>query len=177
MSASRIKYTTQQFPIINQVLDVANNKVILTTDQLHYLYNGAIVKIFSENGEEIFDTSVTVSGNTSFTIEKIPTRNRYIFYHVLGYLPGQTGSKSPEALQRGMATPAIIQSYVTGTGGASYNIEVSLDNSHWINAASFSHTTTSGDTGFVTVTPGWTYYRANVVSIGANTTLTLMSGN
>ncbi|NCA91549.1 MAG: hypothetical protein EOM92_22375, partial [Gammaproteobacteria bacterium] len=75
MSASRIKYTTQQFPIINQVLDVANNKVTLTTDQLHYLYNGAIVKIFSENGEEIFDTSVTVSGNTSFTIEKIPTRN------------------------------------------------------------------------------------------------------
>jgi hypothetical protein len=103
--------------------------------------------------------------------------DQYHLYQVKGYLPGQTGPQEAQAMQRGMNTDAIVQSYVTGTGGAAYTLEVSLDNSHFINAVSFTHSTTSGDTGFVAISPGWTHVRANVISVGANTLLTIMSGN
>ena len=96
--------------------------------------------------------------------------------YVNGYLSGQTGDKEEQTLPRATGTDSIIQSYVNGTAGASYTIQVSLDANHWINANTITHGTDNGNTTYATIKPGWAYMRANVASIGANTNLVIMTG-
>jgi hypothetical protein len=174
MSASRTKYITQEFPISTATWN--NNVYTANTSSAHSLF--ANVEITLLGSTQIHTASATVLANNQFSVPMLREKvDHYRAYTVRGYLPGTTGPQEPQSMQRGMNTDAIVHSYVTGTGGAAYTLEVSLDNSHFINAASFVHTTTSGDTGFVTISPGWTHFRANVISVGANTLLTIMSGN
>ncbi len=174
MSASRINYITQEFGISSSAW--ANNVYTANTTANNYLFTGAEVRLLGS--VRTYTAPVTVIANNQFTVNMTAEyRDNYNSYIVKGYLPGQTGARTPQAIQRGMATDAIIQSYVTGTGGAQYTIDVSLDSQHWINAATVAHSTTSNDTGFVTVAPGWCFYRANVASVGANTLLSIISGN
>ena len=174
MSASRTKYITQEFPIANATWN--NNVYTANTSSAHSLFANVEITLLGSN--QTHTAPVTVLANNQFRVAMNRDKaDNYSSYLVKGYLPGQTGPRETQAMQRGMATDAIVQSYVTGTGGAAYTLEVSLDNQHFINAASFSHTTTSGDTGFVTISPGWTHYRANVASVGANTLLTIICGN
>ena len=70
----------------------------------------------------------------------------------------------------------VVQSYVRGTGGAVYKVEVSMDSEHWVETATVTHTTTTDDTGFVTIQPGWAYMRPNITSIGVNTNLVIITG-
>jgi len=174
MSASRIKYFTQSGTIVSATW--SNDVFTANTAVNHLLFNGVNVQLSGQS--RTYDGPVTVLANNQFSVPVTRDNlDNFSSYTVKGYLPGQTGPQNVQSMQRGMNTDAIVQSYVTGTGGAAYTLEVSLDNEHFINAVSFVHTTTSGDTGFVAVSPGWTHLRANVASIGANTLLTIMSGN
>lgn len=174
MSASRIKYITQEFGISSS--NWANNVFTANTVTNHSLFANVEVTLLGSVGT--YSAPVTVVANNQFSVPMVHERtDNYQAYAVKGYLPGTTGGQITQSMQRGMATDAIIQSYVTGTGGAQYTIEVSLDSQHWVNAATVAHSTTPNDTGFVTVAPGWCFYRANVASVGANTLLSIISGN
>lgn len=95
---------------------------------------------------------------------------------ILDYSTGQTGGQPAFSIPRGISSSgAILQTFVTGTGGATYTLELSLDGIHWVLAvATVTHAGTTGDTAFVTISPDWAYGRINPSVIGAATKLTAM---
>nr|QMP83395.1 MAG: hypothetical protein [Caudoviricetes sp.] len=174
MSVSRVKYQKQFFPVEAYNYDWANGKVVITSTG-HILHNNVTVTLASGASYDALTGLVTVINANTFSVPAITNLQFIDNYALNGYVSGQSGEKPAQTLPRGTGCDAVIQSYVTGTGGASYKIDVSLDTEHWISHSTITHSTTSGNTYFITVAPGWAYYRANVTSIGANTNLVIMS--
>lgn len=134
----------------------------------------------------ISDTSL--GGTTSQTGSQTSTANpewgmsvrKYAGQVVIDYYnAGMTGGQPSFTIPRGQGdTNAVMQSFVTGTGGATYTLELSQDGIHWITAvATVTHAGTTGDTAFVTISPAWAYGRINLSVIGAATTLTVLLGS
>lgn len=175
MSVSRVKYQKQYFPINSYTVDSANNQINIVANN-HILYDGLTVALTSNKEYTSFSGPVTVTSANTFVVN---CANKLIQsltnYCVTGYLDGQTGIQQPVTLPRGTGTDAIIQSYVSGDGGANYKINVSLDTEHWIETANVEHNTTDGNTQYTLISPGWAYFSANIISIGANTNLIIMS--
>lgn len=175
MNTGRVKYITQDKQVRNHSWD--NTKLVINTTENHGLYNNVTVSLLNiEHNEYVTGLANIISSNSFSIIPDKTLPGRYVLYRINGYLPGQTGPQSAQPIPRGLGTDAIIQSYVTGSNGANYKVEVSLDTEHWVNVASITHTSTTGDTGFITITPGWSHFRANVVAVGNNTLLTVMTG-
>lgn len=179
MSTQRVKTIKQFFPIESYSYDSVTSmaSIVANTSYTNLLFANVVVYLNSTTQYSNYKTSVnTISGNT-FTA--FVPYNQYLqslsHFSVDGYLPGQTGNQTELTLPRGTGCDTVIQSYVTGTGGASYKIDVSLDAAHWINLTSMSHNTTNGNTVYTLVSPGWAYMRANLTSVGANTNLVVMS--
>lgn len=176
MSVSRVKYHKQSYPITSYTV---NGNVISVIANNHVLFTGIPVSLISDKDYFAATASANVTSSNTFTVT-VPYNgtlsNQLTHYSINGYVTGQTGNKDARTLPRATGTDTIVQSYVIGTGAASYNIDVSLDKEHWIPAANVVHSNTSGDTGFITIKPGWAFMRANVVSIGANTNLVIMTG-
>lgn len=173
MSSARVKKAKTYYEISSYSFDSANN-IVTANSVNHGLYSGIPCYLISDKDREFYKgTANVVSANVfTFAINYRPQNLTHVA--IDGYT--SIGNKPEVTLPRGTGTETIVQSYVNGTGGAAYNIDVSLDIIHWIPAANVSHTTSDGDTGFVTISPGWSYMRANVTSIGANTNLVIMTG-
>ena len=175
MSSSKTHKLRQIFSV--QSFSWTGDNLTIVTAQPHLLYNG--ITVTAHNIDAAYDSvkgAVTVVNATTFTIAGTFTKGNFYQYQVDGFLPGQTGGIGSYSLPRSLAYPVIVQSYVKGTGGAAYKVEVSMDSEHWIEAATVTHTTTTDDTGFVTIQPGWAYMRPNITSIGVNTNLVIIRG-
>lgn len=175
MSSSRVKHIKQFYQINSYKFDSANGLVTVTANG-HNLFSNVKVILTSDINYDGVKGVANVTSSNTFTVSTITDPQFLTHYVVYGYLPGQTGAQVEQTLPRATGTDTIIQSYVNGTGGASYYIDVSLDSSNWIRANSITHGSDSGNTTYVTIKPGWAYYRANVASVGANTNLVIMSG-
>lgn len=174
MSTPRVKYMKQFFPIASYSQNDALKQVSVTANG-HILFAGLPItltagKSYDATRAIVFSTAAnTFIANCNTTIpEQLDS------YVVDGYLTGQVGGQSEFSIPRGTGAPAVVQSFVRGTGGATYNLEASLDSSHWISLANVSHATVTNNTAYNTVTAGFAFVRANVVSIGANTNLVIM---
>lgn len=184
MSTPRVRFLNQKIWISQTTWDAETETLTVECQVPHNLYTGALAIVTSTLTLDHYNTPkpVTVISPTVFTVSFPGTEYTHFQYDVHpyvvvnGFLPGQTGGIGQYTLPRQTGNAAIVQSYVTGTGGASYAIEVSLDGIHWISAATITHTTTTDDTGFVTIEPGWAYIRPNITSIGTNTTLSIITG-
>ena len=177
MSSSKTRKLRQIFSV--QSFSWAGDNLTIVTAQPHLLYNG--ITVTAHNIDAAYDSVkgvVTVVDATTFTIAGTFTKGNFYQYQVDGFLPGQTGGIGSYSLPRSLAYPMVVQSYVKGTGGAAYKIQVSLDGQHWIDAdgGTISHTTVNDHTAYVTILPGWTYIRPNITSVGANTNLVIITG-
>jgi hypothetical protein len=175
MSVSRVKYIKQFFPIQAYTFDAANNQLVITSNN-HLLYANANINLTSGIQYEAYSAKVVSKTTNTFIVSATANLAYLTNYYVNGYVTGQTGAKEPQTLPRATGTETIIQSYIDGSGGASYSIDVSLDNSHWITLGSITHGSSDGNTAFATISPGWAYMRANLSSVGANTNLVIMTG-
>lgn len=173
MSASRVKTVGQSFSI--RTSSWSSNELTITTATNHLLYANTPVQIPTTMGTISAPANVLSANTFKITCDRL--NQAPIEYVVPGFVTGQTGGQAKQSIQRGMSTQCVIQSFVTGTGGAQYNIDLSLDGDHWIQVGNVTHTTANNDTGYFVISPGWTYFRPNVVSIGANTLLSLIVGN
>ena len=176
MSTSRIKKIEQEFKISS--FSWVGNVLTINTFENHLLYDGVQVTIKST--EFILQGIVTVINPTRFSITTEYKQGNLYEYTVDGFLPGQIGFPEPGkySIARGRSTAFIVQSYTEGIGGAKYSIDLSLDGNHWIdNVASVTHNTTNNDSGYVVISPGWTFFRANLKSVGSNTTLKIITGS
>ena len=176
MSLSRVKYVKQYYPIASYTYDTPNNSVTIVTANNHNVWSGLYISLVSNlSYGACYGAANVISANT-FTVKYSNYIDGLTNYEINGYLPNTSGPQAEQTLPRGTGTDTVIQSYVNGANGASYSIELSLDKTHWIYTANVTHANTDQDTAFITVKPGWAYYRANVFSIGNNTNLVLMSG-
>lgn len=175
MSTSRVKYQKQFFPVSSFSKDTANGLITVTTSANHGLFTGIPVTITSGASYDAHTATITVSSANTFIIGCNKHIQNIDNYCINGFITGQTGPQAPHTLPRGTGCDTVVQSYVNGAGGAAYSVEVSLDNDHWITLSTVTHPTTTGNTMFTLVSPGWAYMRANLTSIGSNTNLVLMT--
>lgn len=173
MSISRVKYIKQYFPVLSYTFSSGSTEV---TANNHLLFTGIPVSLTSDKQYFAYNSYATVTSGNTFTIPSTEYIHNITHFSINGYVSGQSGEMEAQTLPRATGTETIVQSYVNGAGGASYKIDVSLDKEHWINMGTISHATVSGNTAYMTLSPGWAYMRANVVSIGANTNLVIMTG-
>lgn len=173
MSVSKVRYIKQFFPVSSYTY---NTNVYTVTANSHGLFTGIPVTLTVGTSYDAFTGPATVVDADTFTVGCTKHMGNIDNYCINGYVSGQTGEKPEQTLPRGTGSDVLIQSYVYGTGGASYKIDVSLDKEHWINLGTINHATSNGNTAFIPVAPNWAYMRPNVTSIGANTNLVIMTG-
>lgn len=181
MSTQRVKYIKQFFPIESYTYDSANTRAVIVANTVYtnLLYTGLPIYLCSNIQYSNFKTvanNVVANSNTfTSSVSAVNYIQNMSHIGVDGYLPGQTGPQAEQTLPRGTGCDTVVQSFVNGTGGASYNLELSLDTTHWINFASVTHGSDNGNTVATFIAPGWAYMRANLSSVGANTNLVIMS--
>lgn len=173
MALTRIQYLEQRLPIeafewdaTGLVVTITGHKIIegftVTAPNFHSAYNSVtgVVEVIDANNFRIVADQVL----GSFT-EII----------VRGFM--STGYSPVYSIRKGEGAETVFQSWVTGTNGATFTAEFSMDGVHWINSANVIHTTTDGDTGGFTFTAGWAYLRLNITALGASTILTVVMGD
>ena len=117
--------------------------------------------------------TANVTGANSFTVSSTINPQDLTHFSINGAI--STGVTDAHTIPRGTGADTVVQSYVNGSNGAVYKIDLSLDGSHWINYTSVTHGSSDGNTMYNIISPGWAYLRANVTTIGANTNLVLMT--
>ena len=171
MSVSRVKYSKQFFTVSSVSY---NSGTVTVTANNHGLFTGIPVSLTSDTNYSVINGNATVTSANTFTIASNISPQFVTHFSISGHLT--TGEKEAQTLPRATGTETIVQSYVSGSGGATYKLDVSLDKEHWINLQTVTHGSTSGNTTYVSISPGWAYMRANVTVLGANTNLVIMSG-
>lgn len=174
MSSQRVRYIKQFFPIDSYTNDSINGEIDVVANN-HHLFSGATVYLTSDKDYTNFKGVANVTSSNTFSVGCYLNQNTLTHYCVDGYLETQTGDKAAHSLPRAVGVDAIVQGYTTGVNGATLRVDVSLDDTHWIYANTL--VLTSNSTGFIKIPAGWAYMRPNVVSIGANTNLTVMTGD
>ena len=173
MSSSKVRTLKTQ---IKYTATWAANVLTVTTASNHNLVTGDTIKLLAASGnQDNVNHAVTVTSATTFTT---PSTDK--FYSLVGlveipfFRTGITGRQiftSPHST----GTDAVIQSYVSGTGGAIYSIDQSLDGIHWSPSGILvNHSTSDQDTQGYVIKGNWAYLAANITSIGAATALTVM---
>ena len=173
MSSSKVRTLKTQ---IKYTATWNANILTVTTASNHNLASNDVVKLLAASGnQDNVNHVVTVTSATTFTT---PSTDK--FYSLVGlveipfFRTGITGRQiftSPHST----GTDAVIQSYVSGTGGAVYTIDQSLDGIHWTpSGITVTHGTSDQDTQGNALTGNWAYLAANITSIGVATALTVM---
>lgn len=171
MSSSKVRK-------FNRVLEFtatwATDTLIITTVGNHYLVSGDVVDVFAGHGAFTIGATVTVIDATSFSVATI---DAFSFLdgkvHIDIFRTGQTG-RFVQTAPRSVGNAAVMQSFVVGTGGASYTIDGSLDGVHWTNIATVTHGILTGDTQFAQIAPMWAYISIDIRVIGADTSLKVL---
>lgn len=173
MSATKLRYFTQQIPFTSSW----SANVLTCTTAANYLVSGDVITLTAQDSpQELVNVVVTVIDSTHFTV---PASSLYSSWtkgdaHIKFYRTGQTGLFTM-TLPRSSGNSAVVQSFVTGSGGASYVLEASLDGVHWATLATVTHAGTSGDNQYVAIEPAWTYIGIQISSIGASTSMVVMT--
>ena len=173
MSTSKVRTLKTQ---IQYTATWSTGILSVTTASNHNLVSNDVIKLLAASGNiQNTNHTVTVTGANTFT-----TPSTDAFYSLVGlveipfFRTGITGRQiftSPHST----GTDAVIQSYVSGTGGAVYTIDQSLDGIHWTpSGITVTHGTSDQDTQGNALTGNWAYLAANITSIGAATALTVM---
>jgi len=172
MSTAKVKkLKTQIYFTATWLADV----LTVTTSTPHYLVTGDVVSVIPSSAMiATLDGAITVTSATEFTIATIHPYSYLRGLVEVDFLrTGQTG-RQVFTLPRSTGAPAILQSFVTGTGGAVYNFDLSLDGTHWVPAATVTHPLVDGDSDFQSIAPAWLYASVDITSIGDNTKLEVL---
>ena len=152
------------------------NTLVCVTTVAHLLVTGDLVSVLASSGvQDYVSVAVTVIDAYTFSITvsgSLYSTSGYV--HIPFFRTGIVGRQLfPSNHITG--TPAVVQSYVSGTGGASYTIDQSLDGIHWTpSGITVSHSTTDQDTQGNLVSGDWAYLAINVSVVGAATSLNVM---
>lgn len=171
MSSQRVRKIKN--PTIQYTATWTANILTVVTASANNVVVGDIIQLVSNNVPQVLSGAVaSVISTTSFTIAASSAFSGMIIGNITTdfFRTGQTG-RNIITYPRSVGNSGVIQSYVSGTGAATYVLEGSLDGIHWSTLSTITHTTTDQNTQFVTVEPSWSYLAANITTIGAATRL------
>ena len=142
----------------------------------HLLVAGHPITLEWQNiGQSINTTVASAPSGTQITVALVSQPSTLnLLVMIKFYQAGFTGAGVAVPVMHSLGKPCMVQSYVDGTGGASYTLQVSLDGTHWVDVATVTHTLVDEHTDFVVVDPVVNFVRANVTSVGAATRLVVM---
>jgi hypothetical protein len=175
MSSRKVTPLVRTLTIVNSTYQPTFGNTLIDVLETHYLTTGDLITVRFLNVPQIFENvPVTVTSGTAFTIDtpydcKIDSRGEI---KVRFYSTGMTGTQSPITVNSTTALAAVMQLWTSGTGGAVYTVEGSLDGIHFNTDSNITtHLGVNGDTQAVVITVSWAYLRLNITSIGAATKL------
>lgn len=174
MSTRRVKRTGRTHKVLSSIY--SGGVTTITLDATHYLTTGDLVTILFKNAPCVLtDVAVTVTAANAFSV---PTPMDYRIQEdgevkIYFYATGQTGGMQPISMANTTGSPCVLQTFVKGTGGATYTIEGSLDGIHWTldGAGTITHTGVTDHTQAAIIAPAWLWIRINPSVIGAATKL------
>ena len=152
-----------------------------TTTAPHYLAVGDVFDItFTNPPQRIYSVSA-ISGTTEstvvFSLSDTISINVNAIIVTYFYSTSMTGAQDSFTLPLAEGARGIIQSFVSGNGGATYVLEVSLNGTNWNTLATIVHASSDGDTTFTSVIDPWSYYRVNITSVGTATKLYVLGAS
>lgn len=149
----------------------------LTTAANHYLVPTDTLTFIDPYNPQHYN--VTLAASTAGTTIKFASTDRKIKFPEKVFTDifrtGLTGGQDKFTFSFGQPPSAIIQSYVTGTGGAVFDVEASMTGQHWQSIATVTLAASSHE--FVKITDPWAYGRLKITSIDAATTLKAVMGS
>lgn len=183
MSTSRVKKITRALKTSNVVITGAGPYTFtLTTTAAHGLDVGDVIDamIFA-NSNQIIQQITTLAGTTGSTIvfeyaEKFDV-NKEANLIIGFYNTGMTDGQATFSLPIHEGARGIVQSYVSGTGGASYKLQGSLNGVNWTDIATVTHAGIDGDSTSTGIVDPWMFFRINITSIGAATKLYVLAAS
>lgn len=175
MSSSKVKRLSRQLNFTSTW--VGGVLTVTVIGSPHLLANGDTVDLLpaSSRSEPLLKQVVNVTGAYTFTIS-YPDHEPFDFARGLAVISfvrtGFTGRIIFTA-PKSTGAASVVQSFVTGVGGATYLMEGSLDGVHWtpLTGVDVVHAAVDGNTQATQISANWAYLAANVSVIGANTKL------
>jgi len=169
MSSTRVRK-------LKQVVDftaVWSANVLTVTTAAIVLVTGDVVTLVSSDSPQFLTGSVTVTNGTTFTMAAPKQYENFLIGKLTidFFRTGFTGNVWFSApISTGL--PGVIQSVVTGTGGATTVINASLNGVNYGTAlATLTNTTATGNSQNTTITANWPFLCASISVIGAATKL------
>jgi hypothetical protein len=148
----------------------------ITVAETHYLVTSDLITIFFANVPQVLNqVPITYVGANSFSVV---TPIDYIIDNkaeiIVGYYStGVIGGQVPLMLTHQTGNTAVVQTWISGTGGSTCTLEGSLDGIHFTPAiiSTITNTGSNGNTQAGTIEPAWAYVRVNVGGVGASSKL------
>ena len=171
MASGRQQYLEQRLPIPTFSWDATGLIVNIVG---HKLLNGfTVTAVNTSSSYDSVTGIVEVIGADSFRIVAAPVLGSFSEVIVRGFMA--TGLTPAYSIRKGAGAETVVQSWVTGTNGATFTPQFSMNGTNWVPGTAVTHTT--GATSNFTLTPGWAYIRLNITAIGASTILSVVLGD
>ena len=149
----------------------------LTTAAAHYLLPSDVMTFVDPYNPQHYNVTLG-AGTTGSTIEFAHTDRKIKFPEKIFtdiYRTGMTGGQDRFTFSFGQPPSAIVQAYVSGTGGAVFDVEASMTGQHWQTVATVTLAANAHE--FVKITDPWAFGRLKITSIDAATTLKAVMGS
>ena len=151
-----------------------SNTTIIFDSNPYLTANDQLTLYFTNNDSRYAAQVVSVSANNAVVNFSNPQYNQtQVVAKTPAYGSGLTGPQPSFTFSFTNPPNAILQGWSSLGGNANVSIQVSTDNTHWINLANLAITSANSNTAYTTVTSPWPYGRLNIVDIAAGNSISV----
>ena len=156
--------------VLTGVYSYSNTSIIFDSNP-YLLTNNDLTLFFTNNDARYAAKVVSVSGNTAVIDFSNPQyANNGVAIRTPNYGAGLTGPQETFTFSFTNYPSAILQAFSTG-GSSNVMIQVSTNQTNWVNVATIAVTTANSNTNYTTVTSPWPYGRLNILDIAAGNSI------
>ena len=151
----------------------AGNTAIVFDANPYLLANNDLTLYFTNNDSRYAAKVISVTANTAvIDLANLQYNNTPVTAKTPNYGSGLTGPQESFTWSFTNPPSAIIQASSTG-GSANLIIQVSTDQSNWINFSNVSISQANSNTAYTTINSPWPYGRLNIIDVAAGNSITV----
>ena len=163
---------TELSRVLKGVYIYSNTSIIFDSNP-YLLANNDLTLYFTDNDARYSSKVVSVSGNTAVIDFSNPQyANTGVAVRTPNYGSGLTGPQDTFTFSFTNYPSAVLQTWSSG-GAANVVIQVSTNQSNWVNVATMPITSANSYTNYTTVTSPWPYGRINITDIAAGNSISV----
>jgi len=152
---------------------IYSNTSIIFDSNPYLIANNDLTLYFTNNDARFASKVVSVSGNTAvIDFSNAQYNNTGVAVRTPNYGAGLTGPQETFTFSFTNYPSAILQTSSTG-GSSNVVVQVSTNQTNWINVATIAITTANSNTNYTTVTSPWPYGRINITDISAGNSISV----